>query len=150
MRPQVAILDYGCGNLASVVNAVRKVGGDPEVVDTPFQIDQAERIILPGQGAYRRLHPHLASQLDNARATDKPILGICLGMQLMCESSEEAPGVKGLGWLRTKCMKLNAPRLPHVGWNTVGSLGDFYFCHSYAISWRRWDKLTLGEFLTTR
>ena len=75
-------------------------------------------------------------ELTAVRTLGVPILGICLGMQLMCEGSDEAPGVKGLGWLPYHVIKMPVARLPHVGWNTIhwwnGEAADYYFCHSYA------------------
>mgnify|MGYP001597365395 CR=1 FL=1 len=159
MTPRVAILDYGCGNLASVVNAVRKVGGEPFLTTDPVHCvnERPTHYILPGQGHYGTAMETLTSQgwIDFLRGPqgdllrpNRPILGICLGMQLMCESSEEAPGVPGLGWIPYKVERLKAQRLPHVGWNRVywerldcfeGDLrrahpsGDYYFCHSYGV-----------------
>ena len=140
MQPQVAILDYGCGNLRSVYNAVREVGGEPRIVQhtrgTTFT-----HLIFPGQGSF-------GAGIDGLEANDMirylrgpngqrimppvPILGICLGMQLMCEGSEEAPGVKGLGWLPGICHRMPLKRLPLVGWEQVGA-NAYYFCHSYAL-----------------
>src|SRR3990167_98807 len=104
-QPKVAILDYGCGNLGSVANAVRKVGGEAWIGDLGkvdwmdgFQVVTPTHLILPGQGAFCALEPDLISQLIYWRERI-PVLGICLGMQLMCQGSEEAPGVPGLGWL---------------------------------------------------
>ncbi|HAM42099.1 MAG TPA: imidazole glycerol phosphate synthase subunit HisH [Candidatus Omnitrophica bacterium] len=131
MKPQVAILDYGCGNLRSVYNAVREVGGDPWI--GPVAHAEVTHIILPGQGAFHQLPDHAPETLGYYRERGIPILGICLGMQLMCEGSEEAPSVKGLGWLPYHVERLKATRLPHVGWAGVNHYGTFYFCHSYGV-----------------
>ena len=141
MRIRTAILDYGVGNLRSVYNAVKEVGGNPGFVTvadgTVGAFADCTHIIIPGQGAFCDLPEPHRGVLNAARKAGMPILGICLGMQLMCESSEEAPGVKGLGWLPWKVERLRTTRLPHIGWNTVRSdtedWGDFYFCHSYAV-----------------
>ena len=135
VTPRVAILNYGCGNLGSVVNAVRKVGGGEAYLAQPhgLGIHQATHIIMPGQGAFIELSSEWTDELNRARERGVPILGICLGMQLMCEGSEEAPGVKGLGWFNGTCERMPLRRLPHIGWNTVGLGPDYYFCHSYAL-----------------
>lgn len=138
MTPRVAVLDYGCGNLASVCNAVRKVGGEPRVVLALRASDPDTRFILPGQGAFCAVPPILRGELEVRRNQGFPILGICLGMQLMCEESEEVPGVKGLGWIPARCERLPLSRVPHVGWNNVSGGPDFYFCHSYAIPGTAW------------
>ena len=129
-KPRVAVLDIG-GNLASVVNAVRKVGGEPIVWKVALEPpDQVTHMIIPGQGRFH--DTHLPSEPPSI-----PTLGICLGMQLMCESSEEAPDVPGLGWLPYRVEKLPVPKLPHIGWahasDPTGIRNTFYFCHSYAI-----------------
>lgn len=141
MKPQVAILDYGCGNLRSVVNAVREVGGEPLILREGDVSRNATHIIMPGQG-------HFGVAAESLRyfhwgEPRKPVLGICLGMQLMCQGSEEAPGVKGLDWIEGTCRRLDAPRVPHVGWERVvlplvanprhEDGQSFYFCHNYAL-----------------
>ena len=140
MKPQVSIIDLGGGNLASVANAVKEVGGDPWWARTP---GRATHIIVPGQGAFSDIPPDIRSGLTEAWIAGIPILGICLGMQLMCEGSEEAPGVKGLGWIEGVCRRLEGPRLPHIGWSNIvlpsaanpehEAAKGFYFCHSYAL-----------------
>lgn len=141
MTPRVAILDYGCGNLASVANAVRKVGGEPFLWpshERPWEKGNATHFILPGQGHFAVG----ARRIPVGAVPPIPTLGICLGMQLMCEGSEEAPGVKGLGWLPYQCIKMPVNRLPHIGWNAVhkgrDGNGDYYFCHSYAVPHDGW------------
>ena len=143
MTPRVAILDYGCGNLASVVNAVRKVGGEVEWM-TEMHYPAFTHIIIPGQGSFTagaHLSEATRTNLTSWKQRGVPILGICLGMQLMCESSEEAPGVQGLGWFPYPVRRLAAKRLPHVGWNTADPYDrrdeeacDYYFCHSYVVT----------------
>ena len=139
MTPQVAILDYGCGNLRSVYNAVREIGGEPWIWGGnlhDFYDFGATHLILPGQGHYQAAATDALLSVKHVGRERLPILGICLGMQLMCEGSEEAPGVKGLGWLPYQVIKMPVARLPHVGWNTIhwwnGEAADYYFCHSYA------------------
>ena len=150
MTPRVAILDYGCGNLASVVNAVRKVGGEVEWM-TEMHYPAFTHIIIPGQGSFTagaHLSEATRTNLTSWKQRGVPILGICLGMQLMCESSEEAPGIQGLGWLPYHVERLKAQRLPHIGWNRFSGawlarldpgashaipMHDYYYCHSYAV-----------------
>lgn len=157
MTPRVAILDYGCGNLRSVANAVREVGGQPFVLQKGDVSKDATHIIMPGQG-------HFGLAAESLRhfhwgEPRKPILGICLGMQLMCEGSEEAPSVKGLGWLPLNVQRLPTDRLPHVGWADVATdtarLGTFYFCHSYGVlsgwialpnGWTSWTPIGDGRY----
>ena len=142
MQPRVAILDYGCGNLASVANAVRKVGGEPFIAGRWPTADEAQptHIILPGQGHFgTAMGGSWQWMAELAKREQRPILGICLGMQLMCEGSEEAPGVLGLGWFPYKVTKLALTSSPHIGWATVRTMiplisGNFYFCHSYGIT----------------
>src|SRR5256885_718625 len=124
---RVAIVSYGAGNLTSVAGAVRAVGFEPEVTSDPAVVRDADRIILPGVGAFgdgmRQLRAAgLVEALDKVRRT-RPILGICLGAQMMCRISEEFGLNEGLGWINAE-VKLLRPgdstmRIPHVGWNNV-------------------------------
>ena len=135
MTPQVAILDYGCGNLRSVYNAVREIGGEPWIWGGnlhDFYDFGATHLILPGQGHYQAAATDALLSVKHVGRERLPILGICLGMQLMCEGSEEAPGVKGLGWLPGICHRMPLKRLPLGGWEQVGA-NAYYFCHSYAL-----------------
>lgn len=155
MTPRVAILDYGCGNLGSVANAVRKVGGEPFVIGRwPVAPEpMPTHLVLPGQGHFGAAMEQLQTWACAwARGHNVPILGICLGMQLMCESSEEAPGVPGLGWLPYRVVKMPVSHLPHIGWNGVEALGDYYFCHSYAVPFNgnRWPAEPPNHFFTIR
>jgi glutamine amidotransferase/cyclase len=145
----IAVLDYGAGNVGSVVKAIRYLEHEPELADRPDQLADADKLILPGQGHFgammqslgeRRLLEPLRAFLDSG----KPYLGICLGLQALYEGSEEAPGVRGLGLLPGFVTRFRGIfKVPHVGWsqleiaNPGGVLdgvadGDFvYFCHSY-------------------
>lgn len=121
----VAIVDYGSGNLHSVENALRHLGKAYQVTANRPEIENAERVILPGVGNFGQM----ITSLDDLKlrdclvsvATDgRPFLGICLGMQAMLESSEEAPGLNGLGILAGAVKQFEIDlAVPHMGWNTV-------------------------------
>lgn len=153
---KVTVVDYGAGNLLSVKNAVENCGFDVELATTADALAQAERLILPGVGAFAKamqtLHAQgLVDALHHAvRERKVPILGICLGMQLMAEGSEEGEPVPGLGWLPAKVVRICATetqfKVPHIGWNEVETRQEsplfrglsrnplFYFVHSYHVS----------------
>ncbi len=151
MKVKVVIIDYGLGNVASVANAVEALGGLAMVTRKKEDIEVADKIILPGVGAFEkgmdnlrkfRLIDVLKEQVLN-RGT--PFLGICLGLQLLADESFEDGTHRGLGWIEGTVKKLPDPvlRLPHIGWNNVlikdktflfhGLEHDFccYFLHSY-------------------
>jgi glutamine amidotransferase len=143
-------VDYRAGNLNSVVNAFRFLGAQCEIIDTPEQVSNAERLVLPGVGAFGWAASALqASGLDEPLRQhinqNRPFLGICLGLQLLFESSEESPGAKGLGVFKGEIKRLEAPglKIPHIGWNSINVVqkGDlfgnlpqneyFYFVHTF-------------------
>ncbi|MBZ5543726.1 MAG: imidazole glycerol phosphate synthase subunit HisH [Acidobacteriia bacterium] len=145
----IALLDYGAGNVGSVLKAVRYLGFPAQPVSSPELLAGAEKIILPGQGHFGAMMKALAERrllvtLRKKIAAGTPYLGICLGLQALYESSEEAPGIAGLGLLRGKVRRFQTlPKVPQVGWNQLqlrahGGLfkdvaeGSFvYYCHSY-------------------
>jgi len=156
----IGIVDYNMGNLASVINAFAKVGVDAVLESDPSKLSQYDKLILPGVGAFGDAMEHLQSNgMDKAviayATSGKPLLGICLGMQLLFESSEEFGSTQGLGLIPGKVIafdesKFDHPlKVPHMGWNemfkkTVGAdlsvcplfngLDDdfyLYFVHSY-------------------
>jgi glutamine amidotransferase len=144
----IAILDYDAGNLTSVKKAVDYLGYPCVVTSDPGEVERADQILLPGVGhfsATANLQARgLSTAVRNAIARGIPLLGICLGMQWMFESSEEAPEVSGLAWFRGQCRRFpDRVKVPHVGWNQLrvrdrGRLfrsipsGTFmYFTHSY-------------------
>ena len=147
----VAIIDYDAGNIRSVEKAVRYLGKEVTVTSEPEEILAADRVILPGVGAFgdamKRLHAMgLVEVIRQAADRGTPFLGICLGLQLLFEKSEESPGVPGLGLLRGEILRLpELPglKVPHIGWNSLkypnpGRLfrgipedSYVYFVHSY-------------------
>jgi imidazole glycerol-phosphate synthase subunit HisH len=147
----VALVDYGMGNRRSVEKALEHVGARVVRTADAGAIAAADAIVLPGVGAFpeamRRLRAlRLVEPLRERAAAGVPLLGICLGMQLLFEHSEEHEGAAGLGLLPGTVTRLDAPghKIPHIGWNTVAferpstltdGLGDaaaFYHVHSYA------------------
>jgi glutamine amidotransferase len=152
MKLNVVIIDYGVGNIRSVTNALEFLCYRVQVGNQENKIKQADALILPGVGAFETAIRKLKSyHLDDILSEQviihkKPILGICLGMQLMATSSEENGIFDGLNWIEGKVVKLNLPKgykVPHVGWNAVkpqensslyknlGNEPNFYFDHSY-------------------
>ncbi len=149
---KIAVVDYGMGNLRSVQNALSELGALGEIVATPERLAGYHKIILPGVGAFGDAAERLQSSgmrraLSACVASRHLLLGICLGMQLLCSSSEESPGVEGLGFFDVGVKKLAASegqRVPHIGWNEltieqphwvvagVAQRSDVYFLHSYA------------------
>ena len=150
-----AVIDYGAGNLTSVLLALKFLGDDPVITDDPVILEQADRIIFPGVGsAASGMEGLKRKRLDEALKKccmqDKPLLAICLGMQMLLEFSEEDDGVNGLGLVPGKVKLFKFPpeqriKVPHMGWNTVRqnehvlwkNIPDnsaFYFVHSYYVS----------------
>lgn len=151
----IVIIDYGIGNLASVLNMFKKIGvRDVKVSGKPEEIAVATKLLLPGVGAFDAGMNHLQQSglvpVLNKKVLDEktPILGICLGMQLLTKRSEE--GVKpGLGWIDAETVKFNLDpalklKVPHMGWNYINvnrenklidrqSKNRFYFVHSYYV-----------------
>jgi glutamine amidotransferase len=150
-RPLIAVLDYGMGNLRSVEKALERAGAAPVVTREHDQARAADGIVLPGVGAFPKAMANLRklgldALLGELVAEGVPALGICLGMQLLFESSSENEGSRGLGFLSGRVERLPAPglKVPLIGWSPVrwarpsplwgGLPGDcpFYFVHSYA------------------
>lgn len=146
----VAIIDYGAGNLHSVKNALDFLGAESEITGDRNKIEKASHIILPGVGAFGDAMKSmeksgLIETVKKAADGTKPFLGICLGLQLLFESSEESPGVEGLGIFKGSVVKIpdRGLKIPHMGWNNISLtkksriLPDnepfVYFVHSYYI-----------------
>src|SRR4029077_6385397 len=125
----VVIVDSGVANLASIASAFRALGANVLVTGDAGGVQDAPRVVLPGVGAFGAgLGALRARGLDqavtHAAARGTPLLGVCLGMQMLCEASEEAPGVAGLGVIPGTCRRLpDDVRVPHLGWNTVTAGG---------------------------
>lgn len=148
----ITIIDYGMGNLGSIRNMIKKVGYQYEITSDPEVIENAKKLILPGVGKFDRAMCNLADlnliELIQKKATEgTPLLGICLGMQLLADRSEEGT-LKGLGIIPGEVKRFVVPKelkVPHMGWNLVNyrkdsplfvnfeELGEarFYFVHSY-------------------
>lgn len=153
----VAVVNSGGANISSVLHALRRLGAEPQFTDDAATIRAADRVILPGVGAAGHamevLHGH--GLVDTIRGLSQPVLGICLGMQLLFDSSEE-DDVKLLSIIPGRLLKLKETqelRVPHMGWNAISSrqadgLTDpldgkwFYFVHSYAAPVNEWTLST--------
>ena len=150
----ITIIDYGAGNIGSIENMIKRVGGKSKITSSPEEIEKAEKLILPGVGSFdygmNQLHKSGLVEILNKKVLQEkiPILGICLGMQLMTKGSEE--GVEpGLSWFDAEVVKFNATdlkmKIPHMGWNFIDIkkksrlFSDeeierrYYFVHSYYV-----------------
>ena len=144
-RVEVVLCDYGAGNLRSVSAAFARAGATTVVSTDPVEVLEAPLAVIAGVGhvesAARGLEP-VATAIRERVARDRPTLGICVGMQLLFDESEE--GGRGLGLLRGPVRRLRASRVPHMGWNALAlrrdtalleglDAADVYFAHSYAV-----------------
>ena len=150
----IAIIDYGMGNLLSVKNALEYIGAKAEIVTSPEDLDNYERLILPGVGAFGDCianleAKHFVSALNkNVLQNKKPILGICLGMQVMSTTGYENGKSNGLSWFEAEVVKMNPYnrecKIPHVGWSEtmckdhplfegLPPMPEFYYVHSYYV-----------------
>ena len=155
-RVKISVLDYGAGNLGSVLRALKAIGQPHEVIDSPLQIEAASAVLFPGVGSADQAMKSLKTKgndqaLLNFVQSGKPLLGICVGMQVLCQKSAEGP-VDCLGIFPFELLKFEvAEPVPHMGWNTLlwnqeheslSSLGalteaaelDCYFVHSFFAS----------------
>ena len=125
----IGIVNYGVGNLLSVYNALDFIGANVEICNTPKELINKEKIILPGVGSFKSCMSNLVDRgfyetLDKLVVNEKrPILGICLGMQLMADKSFEGGEHKGFGWIDGDVVPINSQnsklKIPHVGWNSI-------------------------------
>ena len=153
----IGVLDYGMGNIGSIVNMLKKIGARPAILTSPENLLEVEKIILPGIGTFDRGMERLRQQgwipaLEKRVLEEKiPIMGICLGMQLFTKKSEEGES-GGLGWIDAEVKRFRPEnlgyheRIPHLGWNTITVDKQsrlfshdkeelrFYFLHSYHVS----------------
>ncbi|MBR3943487.1 MAG: imidazole glycerol phosphate synthase subunit HisH [Akkermansia sp.] len=145
------IIDYGAGNLASVCNSFRAIGVEGKLVRTPADITDITHLVLPGVGAFGDCavalrKQNLANSICEWISQDKPFLGICIGYQILFDSSEETPGAQGLGIFKGHVRRFadKGQKIPHMGWNAVtplhadtpiwAGMGEspyFYYVHSY-------------------
>lgn len=157
---RVAVIDYGSGNLGSMLRAIEELGGKPELATQPEMIVGADRILLPGVGSFSdcmsaltaKDWPEALTEATQGKAV--PLLGVCVGMQLLAsrgdEGASDPDGTKGLGFVPGRVRHLRdmhcEERLPHMGWNAISLSGpadfllagipdrtSFYFAHSYAM-----------------
>ena len=149
--PLLGLIDYGSGNLRSVSNALAKIGANVELLATPDRLEEMDAVVLPGVGAFGDCAHQLQQRelwepLANWLQADRPFLGVCLGYQLLFESSEETPGVAGFGRFHGQVKRFSAPglKVPQIGWNSLHFTqpdarlwrglqegAHVYFVHSY-------------------
>ena len=147
----ITIIDYGAGNIRSVEKALKYLGEEVMLTGDPRKVIQAEKLILPGVGSFGDAMENLnrkglAEAVRNAASEGVPLLGVCLGLQLLFERSEEAPGIRGLGILPGEILRIpETPglKIPHMGWNSLHLMNGgklfsgipegayVYFVHSY-------------------
>ncbi|MBQ4636920.1 MAG: imidazole glycerol phosphate synthase subunit HisH [Akkermansia sp.] len=148
---KLGIIDYGAGNLASVCNSFHTIGVEGKLVRTPADLTDITHLVLPGVGAFGDCaaalrKQNLAESICQWISQDKPFLGICIGYQILFESSDETPGAQGLGVFKGHVRRFadNGLKIPHMGWNAVtplraeapiwtdmGESPYFYYVHSY-------------------
>lgn len=168
---KISILNYGCGNLLSIQRAVKELGKDAKIISTPEEIEKSDLIILPGVGAFKNAMHLLNSRkfivpLEKyAKEKKKPILGICLGMQLFFSKSYEMGEEKGLDYIPgevvsiKKMSKIKDIKIPNINWNKIEICKEnnkiipedlinksFYFIHSYMVNVED-DKNLIGYYL---
>jgi len=149
----IAVIDYGMGNLRSVSKGIGKAGGEVVVSSDPAEIESADAVVLPGVGAFGKCMENLGKcglteVVRSVALSGKPFLGICLGLQLLFDESEEYGPIKGLGLIPGRVARFPDSKeltVPHMGWNTIKKrgapkllegIGDtewFYFVHSYYV-----------------
>ncbi|MEQ1852745.1 MAG: imidazole glycerol phosphate synthase subunit HisH [Chthoniobacteraceae bacterium] len=146
---KIALIDYGSGNVRSVFNAFRLHGADVKLTADPAEIARAERVVLPGVGAFGDCVRGLKERglweiVQGALGDGRPFLGICVGYQMLFEESEESPGIRGFGFFAGKVRRFTTPglKVPQIGWNSLDLVPHplwaglpanpyVYFVHSY-------------------
>lgn len=161
---KVAVVKYNAGNIQSVMNALRRVGVVPVLTDNPVELRKADRVIFPGQGeashAMEYLHTHGLDQV--IKSLTQPVLGICIGQQLMCEHSEEG-NVDCLGIFPAQVLRFHPQKheqkVPHMGWNQLENVQDplleginegafVYFVHSFYVPTTDYTIATTNHILS--
>ena len=162
MTKSVVVFDYGSGNVHSAVKALVAAGANVELTSDLYKALNADGLVVPGVGAFAAVMEPLnrlkvGQLIDNRLVSGRPVLGICVGMQVMFERGvEHGIQAEGLGQLPGTVELLDAPTVPHIGWNTVeaatgSKLFDgienerFYFVHSYGV--RKWELEAIGSFI---
>ncbi|MCX8528595.1 MAG: imidazole glycerol phosphate synthase subunit HisH [Rhodoluna sp.] len=162
MTKNVVVYDYGSGNVHSAVKALVAAGANVELTGDPIKALNADGLVVPGVGAFasvmEQLNERKANELlDKRLVAGRPVLGICVGMQVLFELGvEHGLETEGLGQLPGKVELLDAPTLPHIGWNTVKAAKGsklfagveherFYFVHSYGV--KNWELEAIGSFI---
>lgn len=159
---RVVVLDYGSGNVHSALKALAATGADVELTSDAKKVAEADGLVVPGVGAFAAVMDQLnsiggARLIDQRLAAGKPVLGICVGMQVLFDLGvEHGLETQGLGQVPGVVEKLSSPKLPHIGWNTVAA-GEgsklfagienerFYFVHSYGVT--DWKLEAIGAFI---
>lgn len=161
---KVAVVKYNAGNIQSVMNALRRVGVDPVLTDNPVKLRKADRVIFPGQGEASHAMEYLQTHgLDQViKSLTQPVLGICIGQQLMCEHSEEG-NVDCLGIFPAQVLRFHPQKheqkVPHMGWNQLENVQDplleginegafVYFVHSFYVPTTDYTIATTNHILS--
>lgn len=161
---KVAVVKYNAGNIQSVMNALRRVGVDPVLTDNPVELRKADRVIFPGQGEASHAMEYLQTHgLDLViKSLTQPVLGICIGQQLMCEHSEEG-NVDCLGIFPAQVLRFHPQKheqkVPHMGWNQLENVQDslleginegafVYFVHSFYVPTTDYTIATTNHILS--
>lgn len=161
---KVAVVKYNAGNIQSVMNALRRVGVDPVLTDNPVEMRKADRVIFPGQGEASHAMEYLQTHgLDQViKSLTQPVLGICIGQQLMCEHSEEG-NVDCLGIFPAQVLRFHPQKheqkVPHMGWNQLENVQDplleginegafVYFVHSFYVPTTDYTIATTNHILS--
>ena len=161
---KVAVVKYNAGNIQSVMNALRRVGVDPVLTDNPVELRKADRVIFPGQGEASHAMEYLQTHgLDQViKSLTQPVLGICIGQQLMCEHSEEG-NVDCLGIFHARVLRFHPQKheqkVPHMGWNQLENVQDplleginegafVYFVHSFYVPTTDYTIATTNHILS--
>jgi len=148
LSDRVCIVDYGVGNIISVLKFFRSMGFDASISNKQKDIENCNIAILPGVGSFDTAMKNIQElkiyeTIQKRSVLNKPIIGICLGMQILCVDSEESPGVRGLGIFKSRVHQLEGKENMHIGWNTISSgqvdntkisiNGHVYFNHGYHV-----------------
>ena len=161
---KVAVVKYNAGNIQSVMNALRRVGVDPVLTDNPVELRNADRVIFPGQGEASHAMEYLQTHgLDQViKSLTQPVLGICIGQQLMCEHSDEG-NVDCLGIFPARVLRFHPQKheqkVPHMGWNQLENVQDpllegicegafVYFVHSFYVPTTDYTIATTNHILS--